>query len=1556
MKIFKSALIIGCMAFVLSAGISSAQVPEIQSAGEMETVAETATPSLESAYATEKGGMVDVVFVVQNGPQIVGDVTYMLDLSYRTPTMQTVLVERTTFDDVITLEALKRLTKKIPYVLPTTRSGEYMLTLVLKSVDGTVFDSKVIHTVTLTPASHQNIVVHPESCTLTVRGKEGITYAPHEVPSILPREVLVSTCSVQYASQGGIELHPKIQTYSSITPNNALSLQYASEKNVMTFGTLETKDITTEISTPSIPGTYTVFLSYGDAENAVSYTYTVAEAAPPIVVAPFTKEGTQSVPETPPAWLLAIVLILTLAVFVWYFMKHRANGETQEKKGTTLKTPIAILLFATAFFYGGASEVQAGSSTVVLVCRDVGDAFICSARPNYTVTVSTDKDAYTPGQTVNIDIFVKSMSAVLPDKYGSWFMPGVIMTMNSAGGNTSVAVPFISMSDDEMLAGKHYSASIKAPSAPGAFSINFRAEEQPYRVYADGTINLSVTPPVTCSFNGTVRWLDGATGPCTANANVTLNPGDTHPVTNVTPNYTGSATYRCESDGSWTRPTAICTANPPVVSGLCGAAETNYAYNVSSYSGALCAQGTPSPTSPTFPVQGGSSVWSCSGSGGGSPDSCTATRDNPPVTDICGPADTAGPFTSVPTSGLCTNGSLVWTDNAGSDGTYNWNCGTASCDAPRQADAQCSSYHMGTYDQSFNAQLCAVGTHGGADGWISGDSFDSNGIMTTAPNRNYYSVGTYAVCSGLNGGVTKGCRHHFEPFCGAANGGTYASQPTDPTSPVVVKQTLCFQGTPTWSDSVGGDGTFNWSCSNGAGPTKSCLANKSGPGNTPPTADAGIDRSTSVGGSVTVSGASVSDAEDAPATLTKLWSQIGNTPSAASITSGGSLTPTFSGLSAVGTYKFKLTATDSGNLPSDGTDYGTQSDAVMYVMVTQPCPGCGDGSSDDVDIDATNCKIQLNQNTCMNSVTWDWIVGQVTTPLIYQGSTVFAGAGEMPSKSKAGTLFYGSHTFSFRDGASSILESVIANASCDVGLTWVAPSNRCELSGGATPGINAPDCTIVAGQNSCNSTVSWEATSVPSPSIRQNGTQFSTAGVSAGTVRTLSYGTHTFTIMDGGTERALDTAVASCPASAPWNGSICDGVLPPAPTLSLTAAPSSIIAGNSSTLTWVVTGATSCFASGGWSGWKAHTGTNNEAVSPSVTTSYDLECWNSGVSSGKRSVVVTVTGGGLECAGQTIAHCDLPPTPDKGTAGSCSIGYGGGCSYTCNGTVWGVPSSNTCSLTPTGDIRANGKNSEMVTSGEKVRLTWNTENTNACEVTSLQTSERWTGKVNSTGVMTSAIASERMYVLSCDGGLVDSVRITVSGTGGGGDPQCSDGIDNGDSEDTLADALDPGCHTDDDLAKPYNRNDDNETNGGGTSQSQCSDGIDNNDPEDALIDQADPGCHTDGNPNNPGSYTPSDSDEVDGGGGAGPSLTTRTPVVRQGERATLDWNTRAANEGTCNLVGGTLKTTHSPIPPSGSPTTGSVETQIIGRSVFTLTCNGLSSSVTVEMIPQEKET
>jgi hypothetical protein len=83
--------------------------------------------------------------------------------------------------------------------------------------------------------------------------------------------------------------------------------------------------------------------------------------------------------------------------------------------------------------------------------------------------------------------------------------------------------------------------------------------------------------------------------------------------------------------------------------------------------------------------------------------------------------------------------------------------------------------------------------------------------------------------------------------------------------------------------------------------------------------------------------------------------------------------------------------------------------------------------------------------------------------------------------------------------------------------------------------------------------------------------------------------------------------------------------------VTLTAAPLAVNSGDSSTLTWNSTGATSCTASGGWSGSKATSGTASTGAITANTT-YTLSCTGS---SGTTQASVTVT----------VSAVQIPPAP-----------------------------------------------------------------------------------------------------------------------------------------------------------------------------------------------------------------------------------------------------------------------------------------------------------------------
>jgi hypothetical protein len=77
----------------------------------------------------------------------------------------------------------------------------------------------------------------------------------------------------------------------------------------------------------------------------------------------------------------------------------------------------------------------------------------------------------------------------------------------------------------------------------------------------------------------------------------------------------------------------------------------------------------------------------------------------------------------------------------------------------------------------------------------------------------------------------------------------------------------------------------------------------------------------------------------------------------------------------------------------------------------------------------------------------------------------------------------------------------------------------------------------------------------------------------------------------------------------------------PAPTVSLSATPASITAGQSATLSWTSTNATSCTGSG----FTADTTSGSTSVSPTQTATYSITCSGAGGTSDPASATVTVT-------------------------------------------------------------------------------------------------------------------------------------------------------------------------------------------------------------------------------------------------------------------------------------------------------------------------------------------
>lgn len=155
-------------------------------------------------------------------------------------------------------------------------------------------------------------------------------------------------------------------------------------------------------------------------------------------------------------------------------------------------------------------------------------------------------------------------------------------------------------------------------------------------------------------------------------------------------------------------------------------------------------------------------------------------------------------------------------------------------------------------------------------------------------------------------------------------------------------------------------------------------------------------------------------------------------------------------------------------------------------------------------------------------------------------------------------------------------------------------------------------------------------------------------------------------------------------------------------TASLSVSPGSISSGQSATLTWNSTNATSCSASNGWTGSKALSGT--EVVSPTVTTTYTINCTGSG-GSAQGEVIVTVS--------------TTPPPPSTPTL--------------------------TLSASPT-----------SINPGQSSTLSWNATN-----VTSCSASNGWTGTKALSGTQVVSPTATTTYTLACTG---SNGNITKSAT------------------------------------------------------------------------------------------------------------------------------------------------------------------------------------------------
>ncbi|MCB1686425.1 MAG: hypothetical protein R3E82_01290 [Pseudomonadales bacterium] len=245
---------------------------------------------------------------------------------------------------------------------------------------------------------------------------------------------------------------------------------------------------------------------------------------------------------------------------------------------------------------------------------------------------------------------------------------------------------------------------------------------------------------------------------------------------------------------------------------------------------------------------------------------------------------------------------------------------------------------------------------------------------------------------------------------------------------------------------------------------------------------------------------------------------------------------------------------------------------------------------------------------------------------------------------------------------------------------------------------------------------------------------------------------------------------------------------PPTPSVSISASNGSITAGQSTTLSWASTNASSCAASGGWSGTRSTSG--SLTVSPAATTAYTLTCSGTG---GSRAGSVTVN--------VTAAPPPPPPAPQptvtlgvsnpsivagnattlnwsstnattctagggwsgvRSTSGSANVSPTSSTSYTltCSGSGGSRSATVAVTVTPAPAPQITFTSADStVSSGGTTQLSWTSTNTTSCTA-----SGGWSGSRSLSGnQMVGPLSATTTYSLSCSGPGGNVVRmLTVS--------------------------------------------------------------------------------------------------------------------------------------------------------------------------------------------------
>ena len=223
----------------------------------------------------------------------------------------------------------------------------------------------------------------------------------------------------------------------------------------------------------------------------------------------------------------------------------------------------------------------------------------------------------------------------------------------------------------------------------------------------------------------------------------------------------------------------------------------------------------------------------------------------------------------------------------------------------------------------------------------------------------------------------------------------------------------------------------------------------------------------------------------------------------------------------------------------------------------------------------------------------------------------------------------------------------------------------------------------------------------------------------------------------------------------------------PQPTVTLTANPTTIMNGGSTTLTWSTTNATSCTASGGWSGTRATSGTETIAAI-TASRSYTLSCSGpGGTAAASANVAVaprptvtimanppTIASGGsttLTWSTTNATSCTASGswTGARDTSGNevrSGITAASAFTLTCSGVGGTTAATANVAIAPVPTVSLTANPSSVV-SGNTTTLTWSSTNATSCVA-----SGSWTGTRGLSGTeVSTSLTAAAAFTLTCTG-------------------------------------------------------------------------------------------------------------------------------------------------------------------------------------------------------------